>query len=96
MLPDPPSSTRTNASRAYSLPLSQSQIELASRIDGAAVHQPLYAAYRPDPQRLAAPGIDPKPPVALFKPSCRFPFNLEAGSEACERAKTNAKATNGH
>jgi hypothetical protein len=58
--PAPPSNKRTNASKGYALPLSQSQIELASRIDGAPVQRPLYAAYRPDPQRLEAPGIDPK------------------------------------
>ena len=59
MLPAPPSNTKTNASKGYALPLSQSQIELASRVYGALAQRPLYDAGRPAPQRLAFPGIDP-------------------------------------
>ena len=59
MLPDRPSSTRTIVPKAYALTLPSSVIEPASRIDVALFQRPLCVAYRSDPQRLAAPGIDP-------------------------------------
>lgn len=60
MLPDRPSSTRTIVPKAYALTLPSSVIEPASRIDVVLFQRPLCVAYRSDPQRLAAPGIDPE------------------------------------
>ena len=63
LLPDPPSSKRMIDSKGKVLPLPPSEIELASRIDGAPFQRPLSVAYRPDPQRLAASATDPKAEV---------------------------------
>ena len=45
--------------RGHALTLLPNEIELDSRIDGAPFQRPLFVAYRPEAQPLAAPEIDP-------------------------------------